>query len=69
MNFVGDTLRIKGEITNKWIGKSGIAYVDCKFDSINQRGENVMPGTGVIALPQRGKPLPLGPIDSSTDRP
>ena len=69
MNFVGDTLRIKGEITNKWIGKSGIAYVDSKFDSINQRGENVMPGTGVIALPQRGKPLPLGPIDSSTDRP
>ena len=26
MFFVGDTLRIKGEITGKWVGKSGIGY-------------------------------------------
>lgn len=69
MNFVGDTTRIKGEITDKWIGKSGVTYVDCKFEGINQRGEVIMPGTGVIALPQRGKPLPEFPIDSSNDRP
>lgn len=69
MNFVGDTTRIKGEVTAKWIGRSGIAYVDCKFEGINQRGEVIMPGTGVVALPQRGKPLPEFPIDSTTDRP
>lgn len=69
MNFLGDTTRIKGEITDKWIGKSGIGYVACKFDSINQRGENTMPGTGVIALPQRGKPLPVTPIDWLADKP
>jgi hypothetical protein len=43
--------------------------VDCKFEGINQRGEVIMPGTGVVALPQRGKPLPAFPIDSSSDRP
>ena len=69
MNFIGDTLRIKGEVTGKWIGKSGVAYVECKFDSINQRGENIMPGTGVIALPQRGKPMAQFPIDCTTDKP
>ncbi|QIL73891.1 hypothetical protein G7048_25670 (plasmid) [Diaphorobacter sp. HDW4B] len=69
MNFVGDTLRIRGEITAKWIGKSGIGYVECKFDSVNQRGDNIMPGTGVIALPQRGKPLGTQVIDCTTDKP
>ena len=28
-----------------------------------------MPGTGVIALPSKGKPLPLCPIDHEADRP
>jgi len=69
MNFVGDTMRLKGEITEKWTGKSGINYVDCKFEGINQRGEVIMPGRGTVALPKRGMPLPLTPIDSTTDRP
>lgn len=69
MNFVGDTLRIKGEITGKWVGKSGISYADCKFDSINQRGDNIMPGIGTFALPKRGQPLPDFPIDCASDRP
>jgi acyl dehydratase len=69
MNFIGDTLRIRGEITDKWTGRSGIGYVSCKFDGISQRGENIMPGTGVIALPKRGQPLPAFPIDAVADRP
>ncbi len=69
MNFVGDTLRIRGEITEKWVGKSGIGYVACKFESINQRGENIMPGSGIIALPQRSKSLPPFPINHTTDKP
>jgi acyl dehydratase len=68
MNFIGDTLRIRGEITGKWLGKSGIGYVSCKFDGLSQRGENIMPGTGVIALPRKGSPLPAFPIDHVTDR-
>ena len=69
MNFIGDVLRIKGEVTGKWIGKSGIGYVECKIASINQRGENIMPGNGVIALPQKGKPLPAFPLDHMADKP
>ena len=69
MNFIGDVLRIKGEVIGKWIGKSGIGYVDCKIASINQRGENIMPGNGVIALPQKGKPLPAFPLDHMADKP
>jgi acyl dehydratase len=68
MNFIGDTLRIRGEVTGKWLGRSGIGYVSCKFDGLSQRGENIMPGTGVIALPHRGKPLPAFPIDHVADR-
>jgi len=69
MNFIGDTLRIRGQITNKWVGKSGISYVDCTFEGINQRGENIMPGVGTVALPKRGQPLPDFPIDVDADRP
>jgi acyl dehydratase len=68
MNFIGDTLRIRGEVTGKWLGRSGIGYVSCKFDGLSQRGENIMPGTGVIALPHRGKLLPAFPIDHVADR-
>ena len=69
MNFIGDVARIRGEITAKWVGKSGISYVDCKFETINQRGENIMPGTGTVALPKRGQPVPMQPIDVDADRP
>jgi hypothetical protein len=34
---------------------------------MNQRGENIMPGTAVVALPSRGKPLPNAPIDHVSD--
>ena len=40
-----------------------------KIASINQRGENIMPGNGVIALPQKGKPLPAFPLDHMADKP
>lgn len=67
MNFVGDTVRITGKVLRKWRGHSGIGYVECEIAGINQRGENIMPGTAVVALPSRGKPLPAFPIDHTTD--
>lgn len=69
MNFLGDTLRIRGEITDKWLGRSGTGYVSCRFDGVTQRGDNIMPGTGVIALPRKGQPLPQFPVDHVSDRP
>jgi hypothetical protein len=38
-----------------------------KFSSINQRGADIMPGTGVFALPSKsGEPLTF-PIDVDAD--
>lgn len=69
MNFLGDTLTVKGAVTAKWVGASGIGYVECSIEGVNQRGAVIMPGKAVIALPQRGKPLPVTPVDWEADRP
>jgi acyl dehydratase len=68
MNFLGDTVWIKGQVTEKWRGaKSGIGYVACEFHGVNQRGDDIMPGTAIVALPSRGAPLPAFPIDHEAD--
>lgn len=66
MNFLGDTVYIGGTVLNKWIGKDGIGYVLCAIEGVNQRGSNILPGKALIALPQRGKPLPMT-IDTHDD--
>jgi hypothetical protein len=54
MVFNGDTFRMTGEITDKWRGaKTGTGYVKGKFTSINNLGEDVMPGTVTFALPSK----------------
>ena len=68
MNFLGDTVWIKGEVTDKWRGtKSGIGYVTCEFHGINQRGDDIMPGHAIVALPSKSSPLPDFPIDHEVD--
>ena len=68
MNFLGDTVWIKGEVTDKWRGvKSGIGYVACEFHALNQRGDDIMPGTAIVALPSKSSPLPDFPIDHEAD--
>jgi acyl dehydratase len=68
MNFLGDTVWINGKVTDKWRGaKSGIGYVGCELHGVNQRGDDIMPGTAVVALPSRSAPLPEFPIDYETD--
>ncbi len=60
MVFNGDTFRMTGEITDKWRGaKTGTGYVKGKFTSINNLGEDVMPGTVTFALPSKES----GPIE------
>ena len=69
MNFLGDTVWIQGEVTDKWRGaKSGIGYVNCQIHGINQRGDDIMPGAAVVALPSKSAPLPDFPIDYEADR-
>lgn len=68
MNFLGDTVWISGKVTDKWRGaKSGVGYVGCELHGVNQRGDDIMPGTAVVALPSRSKPLPDFPIDYEAD--
>ena len=70
MNFLGDTVWIKGEVTEKWHGaKSGIGYAKCAMHGVNQRGDTIMPGYAIVALPSRGKPLPPFPLDHEPDMP
>ena len=68
MNFIGDTVWIKGAVTEKWRGaKSGKGYVACQFHGINQRGDDIMPGSAIVALPSRSMPVPEFPIDHEAD--
>ncbi|MFN0306041.1 MAG: MaoC family dehydratase N-terminal domain-containing protein [Burkholderiales bacterium] len=68
MNFLGDTVWASGQVTEKWRGrKTGIGYVQCETHGINQRGEDIMPGYAIVALPSRGAPLPPFPIDHQAD--
>lgn len=70
MNFLGDTVHIGGKVLNKWISKtSGIGYVLCSVEGMNQRGTNIMPGTTLIALPRKGAPLPLEILDHDGEQP
>ena len=69
MNFIADTLWISGQVKRKWRGKSGIGYVEFSIDGITQRGDNIMPGSAIVALPSRGAPLPDFPIDHEADAP
>ena len=65
--FNGDHFRISGEVVDKWRGaKTGTGYVQVKFSSINQRGDDIMPGTGVFALPSSGSPVQF-PVDVDED--
>jgi acyl dehydratase len=66
--FNGDIFHITGEIVDKWIGaETGTGYVEAKFRSINQRGDDVMPGTAVFALPSRTRGPIQFPIDAAAD--
>jgi acyl dehydratase len=66
--FNGDLFRISGEVTDKWRGaETGNGYVSVRFSSINQRGADIMPGTGVFALPSQDDGPLRFPIDVDAD--
>jgi hypothetical protein len=68
MNFLGDTVWISGEVTDKWTGKSGTGYVETSIHGVNQRGDDIMPGRAIVALPSRDRELSTFPIDHEADR-
>lgn len=68
MVFLGDVYRIRGEIVDKWRGaQTGTGYVKGRFTSVNQRGDDVMPGTVIFALPSKETGPIAFPVDVESD--
>ena len=53
-NVVGDTTRLKGKVTQKYV-KEAECLVDIECWAENQRGEITLPGSATVRLPSRGK--------------
>jgi acyl dehydratase len=51
--YLSDVVELRGRVTGKRVDDTGEHVVDVLTSAINQRGENVMPGSAVIALPSR----------------
>jgi acyl dehydratase len=51
--YFSDVVRIKGEIVDKFVDDADECCVKIENHAINQRGEEVMPGYAIVALPSR----------------
>jgi acyl dehydratase len=51
--YLSDVIELTGEVIGKRVDGDGEHVVDVRTAARNQRGENVMPGSAVIALPTR----------------
>lgn len=49
--FLSDAIRIRGQVTKKYLDDNGEHCVDITTVAVNQRGEDVMPGESTIILP------------------
>ncbi|MCZ7528774.1 MAG: MaoC family dehydratase N-terminal domain-containing protein [Acidimicrobiia bacterium] len=59
--YLGDVVRLEGTVTRKYVDGDGEPCVDVTTTAVNQRGEEVMPGSATIALPSRE--LGTSPVD------
>jgi len=53
--YISDVLRVKSQITRKYIDEDGEHCVDIEQNVVNQRGDNVLPAQATVALPSREK--------------
>lgn len=53
--YLSDVITFGGEVTAKRVAEDGERVVDVKTFARNHRGEEVMPGTAVVALPTRSQ--------------
>lgn len=53
--YLSDVVELRGEVTGKRIDDDGDHVVDVTTKAVNQRGETVMPGSAVIALPSNAE--------------
>jgi acyl dehydratase len=58
--YLSDVVWLKGRVIKKYIDSDGDYCVEIERHAVNQRGEDVMPGFAIVALPSRGnKIMPL----------
>lgn len=58
--YFSDVVWVKGKVTRTFVDEEGEHCVEVETNAINERGENVMPGNAIVALPSRGsKDRPL----------
>lgn len=53
--YLSDAVRLGGKVVGKSVDEDGDHLVSLETWAINQRDQNVMPGTAVIALPRKGE--------------
>lgn len=51
--YLSDVVTLSGTVTGRRVDEDGEHVVDIETRAVNQRGENVMPGRAVVALPSR----------------
>jgi acyl dehydratase len=51
--YLSDVVSLGGEVIGKSVDSDGEHVVELKTSAVNQRGDDVMPGTAVVALPSR----------------
>ena len=59
--YHSDVVRITGKVTEKFIDADGDYCVKIETKATNQRGQEVMPGYGIVALPSKEKKV--SPLD------
>lgn len=57
--YLSDVIRIGGRVDGRFVDDDGDAVVSVQTWAMNQRGQDVMPGRAVIALPSAGGADPL----------
>jgi len=51
--FLSDVVWVKGRVTKKYVDSEGDYCVEIERHAVNQRGEDVMPGYAIVALPSK----------------
>lgn len=51
--YLSDIVRFGGSVTEKFVDANGAYLVRVQTSAVNQRGENVMPGSALVRLPKR----------------
>lgn len=60
--YLSDVVWLKGTVIKKYIDGNGDHCVEIERHAVNQRGEDVMPGFAIVALPSRENKI--SPLDT-----